>query len=47
MSKLVLATADVEFEERVRAALKGRLGDGPLRYWREGMLADEPSRLIE
>ena len=46
MNKLVLATADVEFEARVRAAFKGRV-DGPLRYWREGMLADEPSRMIE
>src|SRR5262245_30868600 len=47
MNKLVLATADVEFEERVRAAFKGRVDDGPLRYWREGMLGDEPSRMIE
>src|SRR5262245_25180965 len=46
MNKLVLATADVEFEERVRAAFKGRV-EGPLRYWREGMLAEAPDRMIE
>ena len=46
MSTLMLATADTEFEQRVRAAFKGRF-DGQLRYWREGMLTDEPSRMIE
>ena len=46
MSKLVLATADLDFEQRVRDAFKGR-EDGQLRYWREGMLADDPARLIE
>ncbi|HEY7105845.1 MAG TPA: AAA family ATPase [Acidimicrobiia bacterium] len=46
MNKLVLATADVEFEERVRTAFKGRV-EGPLRYWRDGMLGDGPARMIE
>jgi pilus assembly protein CpaE len=46
MNTLMLATADTEFEQRVRAAFKGRF-DGQLRYWREGMLTDEPSRMIE
>ncbi len=39
MSRLVLATADVDFERRVRDAFDGEL-DGPLRYWRDDMLAD-------
>jgi pilus assembly protein CpaE len=46
MNKLVLATADLDFEQRVRTAFKGKV-EGQLRYWREGMLADDPSRLIE
>ena len=40
MSQLVLATADLEFEERVRDAFDGEL-EGQLRYWRDG-LADDP-----
>jgi pilus assembly protein CpaE len=39
MSRLVLATANVEFEARVRAAFDGEL-TGPLSYWREGMLLE-------
>jgi pilus assembly protein CpaE len=46
MNRLMLATADTDFEQRVRAAFKGRF-EGQLRYWREGMLGDEPSRMIE
>ena len=46
MNRLVLATADTDFEQRVRAAFKGKV-EGQLRYWREGMLSDDPSRLIE
>ena len=46
MTKLMLATADIDFEQRVRTAFKGRV-DGQLRYWRDGMLADDPSRMIE
>jgi pilus assembly protein CpaE len=44
MSQLVLATADLEFEERVRDAFDGEL-EGQLRYWRDD-LADDPSRLL-
>ena len=39
MSRLVLATANEEFEARVRDAFEGEL-TGPLSYWREGMLLD-------
>jgi pilus assembly protein CpaE len=39
MSRLVLATADVDFEQRVRDAFDGEL-NGPLRYWRDDMLVD-------
>jgi pilus assembly protein CpaE len=39
MSRLVLATADVDFEQRVRDAFDGEL-NGPLSYWREDMLAE-------
>ncbi len=39
MSRLVLATANVEFESRVRDAFDGEL-TGPLSYWREGLLLD-------
>jgi pilus assembly protein CpaE len=39
MSRLVLATANLEFEARVREAFDGEL-TGPLSYWREGMLLD-------
>jgi pilus assembly protein CpaE len=37
MSRLVLATANVDFEQRVRDAFDGELS-GPLRYWRDEML---------
>jgi pilus assembly protein CpaE len=46
MTRLMLATADSDFEQRVRAAFKGRF-EGQLRYWREGMLTEQPSRIIE
>ena len=39
MSRLVLATADTDFEQRVRDAFDGEL-NGPLRYWRDDMLVD-------
>ena len=39
MSRLVLATANTDFEQRVRDAFDGEL-NGPLRYWREDMLVD-------
>jgi pilus assembly protein CpaE len=39
MSRLVLATANTEFEQRVRDAFAGEL-QGPLRYWRDDMLVD-------
>jgi pilus assembly protein CpaE len=39
MSRLVLATANTDFERRVRDAFDGEL-DGALRYWRDDMLAD-------
>lgn len=39
MSRLVLATANTEFERRVREAFDGEL-NGPLRYWRDDMLVD-------
>jgi pilus assembly protein CpaE len=45
MNRLVLATADAEFEARVRDAFKGEL-DGQLRYWRRGMLSN-PARVVE
>ena len=43
MSRLVLATADVDFEQRVRDAFDGEL-NGPLRYWRDDMLVDPGRR---
>jgi len=46
MTKLMLATADTEFEQRVRAAFKGRF-DGQLRYWREGVATEQAARMIE
>ncbi len=46
MSRLVLATDDTDFEQRVRKAFKGEV-DGELRYWRRGMLADGGSRMIQ
>jgi pilus assembly protein CpaE len=44
MSELLLATADLAFEERVRDAFDGEL-EGQLRYWRDG-LANDPSRML-
>ena len=44
MSQLVLATEDLEFEQRVRDDFDGEL-EGQLRYWREG-LADDPSQML-
>jgi pilus assembly protein CpaE len=44
MSQLVLATADLAFEQRVRDAFDGEL-EGPVRYWREG-LAGDPTRML-
>ena len=44
MSQLVLATADLAFEEKVRDAFDGEL-EGQLRYWRDG-LAEDPSRMV-
>ena len=42
MSRLVLATENVAFEERVRSAFDGDL-NGDLRYWRDGLLRGDPS----
>ena len=39
MSRLVLATASTDLEQRVRDAFDGEL-NGPLRYWRDDMLTD-------
>jgi pilus assembly protein CpaE len=39
MSRLVLATANTDFEQRVRDAFDGELS-GPLRYWRDELLVD-------
>lgn len=39
MSRLVLATANTDFEQRVRDAFDGEL-NGPLRFWRDDMFAD-------
>src|SRR5262245_9679904 len=44
MTQLLLATADAEFEERVRDAFDGEL-DGQLRYWRDEMV-DDPTRMV-
>ena len=46
MSRLVLATADADFEQRVRDAFDGEL-NGPLRYWREDMLVDPDDAVRE
>jgi pilus assembly protein CpaE len=46
MSRLVLATANTEFERRVREAFSDEL-QGPLRYWRDGMLGDPGSAVRE
>jgi pilus assembly protein CpaE len=45
MSRLVLATSDVAFEDRVRSAF-GRELDGQLRYWREDMFLDDPTLTV-
>jgi pilus assembly protein CpaE len=44
MTQLLLATADDEFEARVRDAFDGTL-EGQLRYWRDEMV-DDPARLV-
>jgi pilus assembly protein CpaE len=45
VGRLVLATADVTFEDRVRQAL-GKGLDGHLRYWTEGMAGDDPKLTV-
>ena len=42
MSRLVLATENTDFEDRVRRAFDGDL-NGDLRYWRDGFLRGDPS----
>ena len=46
MSRLVLATANTDFEQRVRDAFGGEL-NGPLRYWRDDMLVDPEDAVRE
>ena len=46
MSRLVLATASVEFEDRVRFALDDEV-DGNVRYWRDSILRGDPSRTVK
>ncbi len=46
MSRLVLATTDTEFEQRVLDAFEGEL-HAPLRYWREDMLLDPADAVRE
>jgi pilus assembly protein CpaE len=46
MSRLVLATADTDFEQRVRDAFDGEL-HGPLRYWRDELLVDPSDAVRE
>jgi pilus assembly protein CpaE len=46
MSRLVLATANTDFEQRVIDAFDGELA-GPLRYWREDMLVDPADAVRE
>ena len=46
MSRLVLATANTDFEQRVRDAFDGEL-NGPLRYWRDDMLLDAGTAVRE
>jgi len=43
--RLVLATENVEFADRVRTAFDGDI-DGDLRYWRDGLLRGDPSRAV-
>lgn len=44
MSQLVLATADLAFEQRVRDAFDGEL-EGQVRYWRDG-IGEDPARML-
>ena len=46
MSRLVLATANTDFEHRVREAFAGELYE-PLRYWRDDMLVDPTGAVRE
>jgi pilus assembly protein CpaE len=46
MSRLVLATANSDFEQRVRAAFNGEL-ETPVRYWRDTMLFDPSDAVRE
>jgi pilus assembly protein CpaE len=46
MSRLVLATADTDFEQRVRDAFEGEL-HGPLSYWRDELLVDPSDAVRE
>jgi pilus assembly protein CpaE len=45
VTRLLLATTNTEFEERVRRAFDGQL-NGDLRYWRDGMLRGDPARAV-
>ncbi|MET0895476.1 MAG: AAA family ATPase [Acidimicrobiia bacterium] len=45
MSRLVLATADADFEGRVRTAFKGEF-DGQLRFWRDDLVDNEPATAV-
>jgi pilus assembly protein CpaE len=45
VSRLVLATENTEFEERVRRAFDGEF-NGDLRYWRDGLLRGDPARAV-
>jgi pilus assembly protein CpaE len=45
MSRLVLATQNTSFEDRVRRVFDGEF-DGDLRYWRDGFLRGDPSRAV-
>jgi pilus assembly protein CpaE len=45
MSRLVLATENMDFEARVRRVFDGEL-EGELRYWRNGFLRGDPSRAV-
>lgn len=50
MSSLVLATPSAGFEARVQRALASAPNghaNGQRRYWREGLLLDDPSRVVE
>jgi len=45
VTRLLLATTNTDFEERVRRAFDDRL-NGDLRYWRDGMLRGDPARAV-